>query len=193
MRVACEVVEVELEGDYASIEGLCVSCSRCYHEVEVYGTSGRSVRRAMVMLREECPRGEANWYAAEDDTPCEPAVPPTRIRQTYPTPGGVRLVVLPFPDGEFAWICPADGIYQTYGDDSPGTKWTADMAISEPRTVCGIDLDPCESATFCRAACGGELVQEQHEPCGSPVPEAFRRWCESKGLRCVIRKNGGES
>jgi hypothetical protein len=65
MRVECEVEEAELEGDYGPVDGLCVRCGRCDHEVEVFGTSGRSVRRALVMLREECPNGEENYYTAD--------------------------------------------------------------------------------------------------------------------------------
>lgn len=65
MKVECEIEEVELDGDYATVPGLCVACSRCGHEVEVYGTSARSIRRALVMLREECPEGESNFYCAD--------------------------------------------------------------------------------------------------------------------------------
>jgi hypothetical protein len=70
MRVRCEVAEVELEGDHGTVDGLCVACTRCEHQAEVFGTSSRSVRRALVMLREECPEGENNFYAADgsDDT-----------------------------------------------------------------------------------------------------------------------------
>ncbi len=70
MRIVCEVEEVELDGDHAAVDGLCVTCSRCGHEAEVYGTSDRSLRRAFVMLREECPLGEGNYYtggSAEED------------------------------------------------------------------------------------------------------------------------------
>jgi len=62
MRVRCEIDYVELEGDYATVEGVCVTCSRCGHESESYGTSDASVRRCLVLLREECPNGERNYY-----------------------------------------------------------------------------------------------------------------------------------
>lgn len=66
MRVECTVEEVELEGDNGNlVDGLCVSCSRCDHQVEVFGTHDRSLRRALVMLREECPEEESNFYVAE--------------------------------------------------------------------------------------------------------------------------------
>jgi hypothetical protein len=35
-------------------------------ETESYGTSEASVRRCLVMLREECPRGERNFYVDAD-------------------------------------------------------------------------------------------------------------------------------
>lgn len=66
MRVKCDVEEVELDGDYAAVDGLQVTCTRCNHQVEVYGTSSASVRRACVMLSEECPRGESNFYVAPE-------------------------------------------------------------------------------------------------------------------------------
>lgn len=67
MRVKCEVEEVTLEGDCGEVEGVCVRCGRCDHEVEVFGTSARSVRRGLMMLREDCPQGEDNYYTAEGD------------------------------------------------------------------------------------------------------------------------------
>lgn len=66
MRVACEIEEVELEGDYSPVPGVCVTCGKCGHQVEVFGDSDASVRRGTVMLREECPRGESNFYAPAD-------------------------------------------------------------------------------------------------------------------------------
>jgi hypothetical protein len=70
MRVKCEVEEVSLEGDHGQVDGICIRCGECDHEVEVFGTSGRSIRRGLVMLREECPGEETNFYVAdgsEDD------------------------------------------------------------------------------------------------------------------------------
>lgn len=67
MRVKVEVEEIELDGDYNNtIEGIIVTCLRCNHAVEIYGTSESSVRRGCVTLREECPQGERNYYVHED-------------------------------------------------------------------------------------------------------------------------------
>lgn len=66
MRVNVTVEEVELEGDHDNpIDGVAVCCGRCGHTVEVFGTSDASIKRGCVMLREECPKGEKNFYAVE--------------------------------------------------------------------------------------------------------------------------------
>jgi hypothetical protein len=67
LKVSVDVIEAMLPGDYCDIEGVCVTCSRCGHETESYGTSDSSVRRCMVLLREECPMGESNFYAADGE------------------------------------------------------------------------------------------------------------------------------
>ena len=65
-RVACTIEEVELEGDYSQISGVRATCSECDHQTEAFGTSSASVRRCLVMMREDCPHYEENWYYAED-------------------------------------------------------------------------------------------------------------------------------
>lgn len=75
MKVYCTVSEIDLEGDNGSVASVSVECGRCGHETEAYGTSDESIRRCMVMLREECPSGEHNFYVeegSEDDLPPEP-------------------------------------------------------------------------------------------------------------------------
>lgn len=63
MRVYCDVHQIELEGDYAyDVPGVAVTCRRCGHGTESYGTSEASVRRCLALLREECPNGENNFY-----------------------------------------------------------------------------------------------------------------------------------
>lgn len=65
MQVQVDVEEDEFDGDYTTVPGLRLACPRCGHEVEVFGTDERSAKRGAVMLREECPRGENNFYVAE--------------------------------------------------------------------------------------------------------------------------------
>mgnify|MGYP003555426987 CR=1 FL=1 len=68
MRVECEVEAVILTGDNGKpMDGVCVTCSRCDHEAEAFGTTALSVRRAAVKLRETCPEGEKNFYAVDEE------------------------------------------------------------------------------------------------------------------------------
>lgn len=68
MRGECEVKAITLGGSEGrEVDGVCVQCGRCEHEVNVYGTSGASIRRGLATLREECPEDERNFYVAEDD------------------------------------------------------------------------------------------------------------------------------
>lgn len=67
-RIECEAEEVELVDERGDdVPGVAVTCGECDHRVESFGTSGRSIRRCLALLREECPRGEANFYACDDD------------------------------------------------------------------------------------------------------------------------------
>jgi len=66
MRIETEVEEIEMENDSGrTVDGLQVTCSRCQHAVEVYGTSDASARRGGVMLAEECPNKERNFYVVD--------------------------------------------------------------------------------------------------------------------------------
>lgn len=62
MRVSVDIAYADVEGDYGTVDGICLTCERCDHSVEVAGTSDRSARRGAIMLREECPEGEDNYY-----------------------------------------------------------------------------------------------------------------------------------
>jgi hypothetical protein len=67
MQVNVEIEEDEFDGDHTSVAGLRLTCTRCGHEVEVFGTDERSAKRGAVMLRDECPRGERNFYIVDWD------------------------------------------------------------------------------------------------------------------------------
>ncbi|SFD15440.1 hypothetical protein SAMN04488094_11775 [Tropicimonas isoalkanivorans] len=64
MRVKIDVSEEDLDSDYGTVPGLVITCSRCRHSVEVFGTEEPSVKRGAVMLRDECPFDEDNFYSA---------------------------------------------------------------------------------------------------------------------------------
>jgi hypothetical protein len=67
MKVTCSVEETTLENDDGiEVDSVCVTCSRCDHATESFGTSEASVKRCLVLLREECPNGENNFYVSED-------------------------------------------------------------------------------------------------------------------------------
>jgi len=66
MEVECEVDYIELEGDYGSVSSVCVTCSRCGHSTESFGTGEASINRCLALLREECPEGENNFYVADE-------------------------------------------------------------------------------------------------------------------------------
>ena len=66
MRVKCEVEEVTLEGDCGEVEGVCVRCGRCGHEVDVHRAGADREYRS----REG--GGDPHQRAAE--TPNEPIV-----------------------------------------------------------------------------------------------------------------------
>lgn len=62
-RVECTVEEVDVTNDSGrEIPGICVACGRCDHKVEVFGRSESSEKRGLVMLREQCPEEEQNFY-----------------------------------------------------------------------------------------------------------------------------------
>lgn len=66
-RVTCEIEHVELEGEHGKmIPSVCATCSECGHTTESHGQHDRSVRRCLVLMREQCPQGEENFYVAED-------------------------------------------------------------------------------------------------------------------------------
>lgn len=65
MQVTATIDEVELEGDYGPIDGVEAACTRCGHVTESFGTSEASIRRCLVLLREECPKQECNFYVEE--------------------------------------------------------------------------------------------------------------------------------
>ena len=67
-KVKCEIIEDSETNDYGT-ESPCIRaiCSKCGHETMSFGDSDDSIRRCLAVMREECPRGENNFYI-EDDT-----------------------------------------------------------------------------------------------------------------------------
>ena len=68
MRVFATITDIELENDRGYlIDSVEAECSRCGHTTESFGTGEASIKRCLVLLREECPRGESNFYIEEDE------------------------------------------------------------------------------------------------------------------------------
>jgi len=68
MRVDVEIEFIDLDNDQGRmIPGIIATCTRCDHEVECFGQSPRSVRRCFILLKEECPEGEENYYTCDDE------------------------------------------------------------------------------------------------------------------------------
>jgi hypothetical protein len=66
MKVLCEIEETELENeDGREVPGMSATCARCGHETESFGTGDNSRKRCLVLMREECPKGEHNFYVSE--------------------------------------------------------------------------------------------------------------------------------
>ena len=67
MRVKVDVEETEIETEEGRlVDGVAVCCGRCHHTVLVFGTGDSSIKRGCVMLREECPKGENNFYSVDN-------------------------------------------------------------------------------------------------------------------------------
>lgn len=76
-QILCKVEEILLPGDFTMIDSVRVTCSRCKHTAEAFGTGQPSVRRCFASLRQTCPEHEDNFYVDEDaeEKPRVPAKP----------------------------------------------------------------------------------------------------------------------
>jgi hypothetical protein len=64
--VPCVVEETELENDDGrQVPGVLATCRRCDHHTQSFGTSDRSITRCLVLMREQCPNDERNYYLDE--------------------------------------------------------------------------------------------------------------------------------
>lgn len=73
MRIPCEIEHGTTEGNYQRSDGsyyevpcTYATCSRCGYWTESYGDHEGSITRCLVLMREECPRDEENFYVDED-------------------------------------------------------------------------------------------------------------------------------
>ena len=69
MKVEVDISEERVEGEHVgdgTLPGIVARCTRCDHVTESWGTTERSVRRCLALMREECPEGETNFYVEKD-------------------------------------------------------------------------------------------------------------------------------
>jgi len=66
--VSCELEHIELENeDGLSISSVCVTCGKCGHETESFGTGQASITRCLALMRNECPELENNYYVTDEE------------------------------------------------------------------------------------------------------------------------------
>jgi hypothetical protein len=65
-RIETTVAYVDVDGDYGTVDGVEVRCTKCGHSEESFGTENASIRRCAYLLRENCPRREKNYYVVPE-------------------------------------------------------------------------------------------------------------------------------
>jgi len=65
-RVIATIEEIFTFSDLTGYEipSVMATCTKCGHTTESYGQESVSIRRCLVLLREECPRNEGNYYVS---------------------------------------------------------------------------------------------------------------------------------
>ena len=66
-RVECEIsFGTEINSRGLEVEQTVACCTRCGHETRSWGDSDASIKRCLAVMREECPKGENNYYIEEE-------------------------------------------------------------------------------------------------------------------------------
>ena len=70
-RVECEVEDCDVAHPESGrmVPGVIVTCMECDHSEECMGQSGRSVRRALAQMSENCPEGLDAYYVPDEERP----------------------------------------------------------------------------------------------------------------------------
>ena len=64
-EVTCDIEFIFLTNENGiDIDSVEATCSECDHATQAYGQQAVSVRRCLVLMREECPMGRRNFYTA---------------------------------------------------------------------------------------------------------------------------------
>lgn len=66
-RVEATIERIELETDEGRIvPSVRATCSQCDEQTESFGRDIKSIRRCLVLLKENCPLGEDNFYTCDE-------------------------------------------------------------------------------------------------------------------------------
>ena len=67
MRVTCDIEETTLTNDEGyDVDSIEATCGQCGHVTESFSVDEPSIRRCLALMREECPRGQWNFYVGSD-------------------------------------------------------------------------------------------------------------------------------
>lgn len=61
----CDLPNVNQSGEEIQTPGVIAECLRCHHEVTSFGQHEAAFKRCCALLRQECPKGESNFYTYE--------------------------------------------------------------------------------------------------------------------------------
>lgn len=65
-KIECEVEHTEQENDHGNMQQCTVvTCGECGHVERSWGVSEGSQKRCLILLKENCPRGETNFYVGD--------------------------------------------------------------------------------------------------------------------------------
>ena len=65
-KIECEVeYSTDYNDENRELDCVVVTCNACGHSTSSWGHSSASVKRCLVLLSEECPSGENNFYVEE--------------------------------------------------------------------------------------------------------------------------------
>jgi len=67
-KIECEIELEDVSDGFGSQQPVVKAiCSRCGYETMSFGTSDKSVRRCLALMREECPKDERNFYVDSEE------------------------------------------------------------------------------------------------------------------------------
>ena len=65
-KVKCTISEITMKNSSGiDVDSVEATCMKCGHVIRSFGTGENSRKRCLVLMREECPEHEENFY--EDD------------------------------------------------------------------------------------------------------------------------------